>query len=192
MTWKEEDDRKEKEISEILPKAEDEETEKQQVETGVGKSEDNTTSHKMGGSGMRGDEKEEEKEISETLFKAEGIWGDEKEAEREEKKAPQKESSWDDMTKTKPEGGRSIERTTPPQEKNCLLDPLGRTKRRKAVMKAGATQNEMGGDKGNTVDPRGDGQVEKQGVTQDEGKRGGSRGERAIWRKRRITKKTHQ
>ena len=60
---------------------------------------------------------------------------------------------------------------TLPRDKICLLDPLERTKRKKAVTKAGATQNELGGDEGNTADPRGDGQLGKLEVTQDEGKR---------------------
>ena len=58
----------------------------------------------------------------------------------------------------------------PPWDKICLLDPLGRTKRRKAVTKAGVTQNEPGGDDGNIVALRWDGHASKLEVTQNEGK----------------------
>ena len=136
MTWNEDDDRKEKEISEILLRADDEGSKGQQAASEAGKLEDIIPSIKTGESGI-------------TVDKNEG--------EQEEKKAPQKEATWADLTKTKPEEGGGIVMNTPPRDKFCLLDPLGRTKRKKAVTKAGSTQNEPGGDEGNTADPRGDG-----------------------------------
>ena len=59
---------------------------------------------------------------------------------------------------------------TPPWDKITMLDPLGRTKGRNAVTKAGVTQNEPGGDDGNIVASQGDGQAGKLEVTKDEGK----------------------
>ena len=95
VTWNEEDDRKEKEISETLSKAEDEGTEEQQVEPEAGKSEDNTTSYKISESGIWGEEKEgenekddrKEKEISETLLRTEGEGTEGQQAELEADKS---------------------------------------------------------------------------------------------------------
>ena len=72
MTWNEDDDRKEKEISEILLTAEDEGTKGQQTESEAGKSEDSITFIKTGETGNTGDENE---------------------GKQEEKKAPQKEAT---------------------------------------------------------------------------------------------------
>ena len=75
---------------------------------------------------------------------------------RRRRSPPQKEAPWADLTKTKPEEGRGITKTnTPPQDKICLLDPLGRTKRRKVVTKIMAVQNKLGGDDGNIAASRG-------------------------------------
>ena len=59
---------------------------------------------------------------------------------------------------------------TPPRDIFFPLDPLGRTKRRKAIEKEGVKQNEPGGDDGNIVASQGDGQAGKLEVTKDEGK----------------------
>ena len=92
VTRNEEDDRKEKKISETLPKAKRMRGRKSSKwNRRQAKLEDNTTSHKIGESGIRGDEKEgenekddrKEKEISETLLKAEGEGTEGQQAELE-------------------------------------------------------------------------------------------------------------
>ena len=98
--------------------AEDEGTEGQQAESEAGKSEGYIISSKIGKSENQGDENE---------------------GKQEEKKAPQKEATWADLTKTRTEEGGGIVTNTPPRDIFCLLDPLGRTKRRNAVTKAGVT-----------------------------------------------------
>ena len=72
MTWNEDNDRKEKDISETLLTADDEGTEGQQAESEASKSEDSIISIKIGESGNKGDENE---------------------GKQEEKKAPQKEAT---------------------------------------------------------------------------------------------------